>query len=273
MENMREFCKKIEIQDEITELVAAFDEAFDYETIKYSMDKLFFRVSWNEGRAEIKEALGEDERGIKILAVMLKCAMKTWDKFMAIGMEESILVETMKCFKRFMDEHMASYGSYAFDRDFWTARQASGNLFRIGELEYELIDEGVKKTIGVHIPSDVRLKKEIMADSYKKAKACMKQFFPEFDGADMECESWLLSPSLKEVLSPESNIIKFQNAFRIVKVDYDNNDFMEWVFKRPDLALEELPEDTSLQKNLKKYLLDGGKVGEAVGILVEPAFV
>lgn len=272
MKNIQELCDKIELQDEIIKLVTAFDESFDYESIKTSMDKLFYRTSWNEGRAEIKEVLGEDKRGVKILAVMLKCAMRTWDNFIELGMEESILVETMKCFKRFIDEHMASYGSYAFDRDFWTARQASGNLFRIGELEYELID-GDKKEIGVHIPSDVRLKREIMADSYRKAKACIKEFFPEFENADMVCESWLLSPSLKDVLSAESNIIKFQNEFRIVKVDYDNNDFMEWVFKRPDLALDELPEDTSLQRNLKKYMQSGGKVGEAVGILKEPAFV
>lgn len=272
MKNIQELCKKIELQDEITELVVAFDESFDYSSIQPSVDKLFFRASWNEGRAEIKEALGEDERGIKILAVMFRCAMKTWDKFLALGMEESILVETMKCFTRFIDEHMASYGSYAFDRDFWTARQVSGNLFRIGELEYELID-GDKKEIGVHIPSDVHLKREILADSYKQAKACLKKFFPEYADADMVCESWLLSPSLKEVLSEESNIIKFQNEFRVEKVDYENNDYMEWVFKRPDLALEDLPEDTSLQRNLKKFLLNGGKVGEAIGILEEPAFL
>lgn len=272
MKNIQELCKKINLQDEITELVVAFDEAFDYGSIQSSMDKLFYRTTWNEGRAEIKKTFGEDERGIKILAVMLRCAMKTWDRLIALGMEESILVETMKCFTRFVDEHMESYGSYAFDRDFWTARQASGNLFRIGELEYELID-GEKKEIGIHIPSDVRLKREIMADSYQKAKACMKEFFPEYENADMVCESWLLSPSLKEVLSEESNIIKFQNEFRVEKVDYENNDYMEWVFKRPDLALEDLPEDTSLQRNLKKFLLNGGKVGEAIGILKEPAFL
>lgn len=272
MKNIKELCDKIELQEEITELVTAFDETFDYKSMKPSMDKLFYRISWNEGRAEIKEALGEDERGIKILAVMLRCSMKTWDKFIALGMEESILVETMKCFTRFVDEHMASYGSYAFDRDFWTARQASGNLFRIGELEYELID-GDKKEIGIHIPSDVRLKREIIADSYQKAKDCMKEFFPEYENADMVCESWLLSPTLKEVLSEESNIIQFQNEFHVEKVDYDNNDFMEWVFKRTDLALEDLPENTSLQRNLKKYMLEGGKVGEAIGYLKEPAFL
>ena len=38
-------------------------------------------------------------------------------------------------------------------------------------------------------------------------------------------------------------------------------------FCKATSALEELPEDTSLQRKMKAYLLDGGKVGEAFGYL------
>lgn len=42
---------------------------------------------------------------------------------------------------------------------------------------------------------------------------------------------------------------------------------MEWVFKRRDIPLEDLPEETSLQKNMKAHLLSGGWVGEGMGCL------
>ena len=51
------------------------------------------------------------------------------------------------------------------------------------------------------------------------------------------------------------------------RVYKDSNEFMEWVFKRKDLPLEELPEETSLQKNMKAHLLSGGWVGEGMGCL------
>lgn len=43
--------------------------------------------------------------------------------------------------------------------------------------------------------------------------------------------------------------------------DYDTNAFIECVFQRNDLPLNDLPEDTLLRKNMKAYLLQGGKVG------------
>ena len=49
--------------------------------------------------------------------------------------------------------------------------------------------------------------------------------------------------------------------------DYDMNAFIEWVFQRNDLPLNDLPEDTLLRKNMKTYLLQGGKVGWSHGKL------
>ena len=49
--------------------------------------------------------------------------------------------------------------------------------------------------------------------------------------------------------------------------DYDTNAFIEWAFQRNDLPLNDLPEDTLLRKNMKAYLLHGGKVGWSHGKL------
>lgn len=272
MDSIRELCEKLDMPQEITEQVLEFDSQFDYGAINHLMKKLFAEEDWEEGRTEIKRALGEDAKGIRILACMLKCALQTYDNYGKLGISEQIYIDTMKCFTRFVEEHKVSYGSYGFDRDFWTVRQIAGKLFRVGELEYELRNVNGQRFISVHIPSDARVKKQLLAKSYDDARQLLERVFPEYRKAEMKCESWLLAPALQKLLPEHSNILEFQRAFEIEKVDEEAKDVLEWVFKNPNLALAELPEDTSLQRKMKQYLLQGGKVGVAFGRLIEPGF-
>ena len=84
----------------------------------------------------------------------------------------------------------------------------------------------------------------------------------------MQCDSWLLSPELKNVLSADSNILAFQKLFHVTETDLDSLAILDWVFPGYDKISDKLPEGTSLQKKAKKYLLDGKKIGCAKGILV-----
>ena len=88
----------------------------------------------------------------------------------------------------------------------------------------------------------------------------------EYKNANIICESWLLVPELKKLLPEDSNIVKFQNQFIISKVDYDSPAFMDWIYSSRDIEYLNLPENTTLQKNLKKYLLSGKKFGWGYGI-------
>lgn len=74
-------------------------------------------------------------------------------------------------------------------------------------------------------------------------------------------------PELKEMLGKESNIIAFQNLFEIDTVDYDATWYMKWIFPGIENIDESLPERTTLQRKMKKYLLDGKKFGVAKGHL------
>lgn len=272
MDSIRELCEKLDMPQEITEQVLEFDSQFDYGAINHLMKKLFAEEEWEEGRTEIKRALGEDSMGIGMLTCMLKCSLKTYDNYCNLGINEQIYIDTMKCFTRFIEEHKVSYGSYGFDRDFWTVRQIAGKLFRVGELEYELRNVKGQRFISIHIPSDARVKKQLLAKSYDDARQLQEQVFPEYGKAEMKCESWLLAPALQKLLPEDSNILEFQRAFELEEVVEDRNDVMEWVFKNPHLSLEEAPEDTFLQRKMKQYLLQGGKVGIAFGKLKEPGF-
>lgn len=267
MITVKEVCKIINLQEHIKKQVNEFDKNFNYVTIEKIINKFQYRDTREQGRLELKDILGEDIDGIKILTCMLHCAAECYRKYQQLGVSDKIFEDTMKCFTRFIKEHYESYGYYAFDRDWWTTRQISLQLFRIGELEYELGLEDGKNAVKLHIPSDADITQEKCDKSLYEAKELIETRFSDYAECEWTCRSWLLSPALKKLLTLDSNIMRFQKRFRILSCDEDGNEFLEWVYKRKDYLLDELPENTTLQRNMKKYLLSGGKVGEAFGII------
>lgn len=289
MKNLKELCEKIAMPEEATDCILKYHELLDDGDVLASMDKLFHAGTWETGLSELKRHIGKDAGGFGILACELRCALKTFEIYEKHGIPEEIYVDTMKCFSRFVNEHRESYGCYGFDREWWTPRQISGLLFRIGELEYEMPkapDESYASAAGsavehkgaenerciwLHIPSDARLTAEGIEDSVNRAQQFFAEKFNEYARAGIKCESWLLSPTLREVLPPSSKILGFQEYFVTESLGVEEKEFMTWVFKRPDIPLADLPEDTSLQRNLKNYLLSGGKMTAAEGTLKDRA--
>ena len=209
--------------------------------------------------------------GIGELSEHLLIAVNNRENGVWKAFPEDIFIATMGCFSRFVREHYVSYGSYGFDRGFWTTRQATAHLFRIGELEYEFIDDD-KDHIHIHIPSDAKLTAPLLNQSVSDARVFLKTYFPGREKDTFALESWLLSPVLKELLPSGSRILLFQAAFDITEVYPDEKDFISWIFnvaegQMKNIEFTDLPENTSLQKSTKALLLSGGIVGSASGIL------
>lgn len=173
----------------------------------------------------------------------------------------------MRCFTRFIAECETITKTPAFDREWWTARQVAMTLFRIGELEYEMLHENNVPVISMHIPSDSILTAENCDKSIEMAKRFFTEHFPEFEKSDYICDSWLLAPELSALLPENSHILAFQKRFHIQKVDYSGTEYVEWVFKTRGQCIADFPEQSTLQKNMKKHLLNGGKIGNGVGVL------
>ena len=232
---------------------------------------------WQDARTRLKEKYAPDADGMKILACMMRAMQDSHALYIEEKIPEKIFADTLKCFTRFLKEHEVSFGCCGFDRDFWTGRQLSLLLFRLGELEFEIVSEegenaGMAQSekdspylLHVHIPSDADLSTERGDESFRMAEQFFAEHFPKTAGSKFACDSWLLSPALKELLPEGSRILQFQNRFEVKSWNQDADDFLEWVFKRKDLPLEELPEETSLQRKMKAYLLNGEKIGEAYG--------
>lgn len=265
MSLLKSLLEGIHMPEEAAEKIIQLEKEIDYEKLKPMVSKLYERKVWQEGLEELKTELGEDPKGYKILTCMLTAALDTYKIYKEKGIQDKIFYDTFGCFSRFVKEHLASYGSYGFDRCWWTPRQLSMEEFRLGELEFELEKWKGENVISVHIPSDAKLTKENCQASYKQAGEFFAAYFKEFSYKYYICDSWLLSPGLKAVLAPESKILQFQEGFTIDSWDKEDPSCLEWVFKNPKLTLEELPENTSLQRNIKKYFREGGQIGAAFG--------
>lgn len=269
---LTELCHSISLPPEITDAVLSIQSSKEFTDLlpqaRPLLEELLTPATWDSALVRLKALIGEDPLGIKILTLMLICCGETWRSYQSLGISGDIYIETLKCFTRFINEHQESYGVFGFDRDFWTMRQLAARLFRLGTLEFELTEDGEDKAVHVHIPSDADLSPETRHRSYDMARDFIARFFPTYEGAPFLCTSWLLSPALKGCLPEGSRIRSFQDEYEVTDVFPDPDSFLTWVYKRPDISFADLPEDTSLQRNLKKYLLAGGKVGEGKGRLL-----
>lgn len=255
-----ELARKLNLPEEVVEKLRPVPEAAPYLSGLCG-------AGYDGAANALHEALGEDEGGFKILSAMLEAALLAHGEYARRGIAEDIFFATMGCFPRFVGEHKESFGTYGFDRWWWTGRQTSLQLFRIGALEYELGVNGEDKWISMHIPSDADLSDEAVDASVAAARAFLREYFPDHGDVKFHCHSWLLAPALGELLPAESKINRFRLRFAIVGADEDADDYKLWVYKNKGLPLEEFPENTTLQKNMKAYLMQGGKVGCAWGVL------
>lgn len=271
MDRLQGLYEDIRLAPGVTDTILEQVEKLDMVQIRPVLEMLRQEKNWEQGLAEAKRLLGEDPDGYKMLCCMLLCARKCREDYESRGISQKIYVDTMACFSRFVEEHRNSFGRYGFDRGFWTVRQVSGKLFRIGQLEYELTEEDGQKVVSLHIPSDADLSGPELRQSYEDAREFLMRLFPEYAAGPWVCGSWLLSPNLQDMLPESSRILEFQRSFRILR-QWQDEDFKEWVYGRTDIPTESLPEKTTLQRELKKFLLMGGTFLSAGGVLVEDPF-
>lgn len=231
------------------------------------INKILQRKEWDGEIKELQETLGDDSDGIKTLWELLNITRNySYKEYMKREISEDIFVATMKFCTRFLNEHYQTFNTYKFVWAWWFPRQISLNEFRIGPLEYEFVN-GEDKEIAVHIPSDANLEKESVMQSLKDFFEFRKSYFSEWENVKLTCDSCMLMPELKELLGEDSNIVAFQNLFEITNLNYDARWFMDWIFPGYENVNESLPEGTTLQRRIKKHLLDGKRFGSAKGKL------
>ena len=191
------------------------------------------------------------------------------------GIGREIFRATMAFMARFSGEALARQGRVEWTWGWWFPRQLALKEFRLGALEYEMTEGeafggkpagGDRRRIFLHIPADADLSDGAVDASVAAAKAFFPKCFPDFADAEYVCESWMLSPALREIMPETSRVRRFSERFSVVFWEEDSPAFRDWIFPTAVTApVEDLPEATSLQRAVKRHLLAGGTIGWAEG--------
>lgn len=182
MMEMNEFCRLIDLPDEARQRLKT--RTVSENTTPDRMDEFLTRLMNRETAAqtyrELKVVLREDKGNWKMLECQLECARRLFDRYQEKQIPLEIYVGTMKCFPRFLNECQNKNGSMFFDRDWWTYQQISMQIFRLGELEYEMKDQQGENVISIHIPSDADLSPEAADASLQQADQFFRTYFEDF---------------------------------------------------------------------------------------------
>lgn len=264
--NNRELYKALDIPAVVVDELNKYEENRVIHIDDSLKHMMYDRKTWDDAVKKIQELLGEDPDGIKVLWEELNLICESYDKYVEKNIPYNVFVDTMKFCTRFLGEHKRAYDTYKFVWAWWYPRQISLNEFRIGALEYELVEGNIRE-IYIHIPSDADLRRESVQQSIKDFDSFRTMYFPDWENVLLSCDSWLLSPALKELLDEGSNILDFQSLFEIESTEYESMWVLGWVFPGYESISDDLPEKTTLQKRMKEYLLSDKKVGSAKGYL------
>ena len=284
-QHIHELCRQIDLPDEVLECVLKHAESDDFTAVNSYFNKLFSSKTADRVVERIEALCSENgeliNRGFKIMTVFLAAALHTRKLYAKANIDDSVYIATMVFFRRTVREYKEINGVYGFDRTYWWWRHLSLQTFRIGTLEFEIRitecpalfgfhSEKSIPVIWVHIPSDAVLTREELDNSYKTARTFFGRHYPGFKYRCLCSIPWLLSPVLKKILPPDSKILEFQSDYAITKLFPNDESYFTWVFKQKEQPanLNQLPETTSLQRSIKKLLIEGGKIGRAAGVLV-----
>ncbi len=134
--------------------------------------------------------------------------------------------------------------------------------------EWKVVLKQGECVVGVHIPKNGALTQEACEASYQRAREVFKNCYPDFNYRAFHCHTWLFDPQLKNFLPPESKILAFQKKYTLFPGETEGTDVFNFVFKLRFKEYADMPEDTSLQRAIKKHYLDGKYIYEFDGIFL-----
>lgn len=257
----------LDMPREVTEKLKLIGEGTPCTVPEDVKTRCLIRTTAEAGFEQLKTLLGEDPDGMKQLYALLQMTDETWHRYLEKGISPEIFAETMKFIPRFLRAYHRQIGQWKFAQGWWFWREVAMVEFRMGCLEYELVEEAGRRFISLHIPSDADMSRESIDRSMADFRAFLQAFYPDWQGLPWECDSWMMSPALKELLPEDSRILRFQARFDVLEENKDSLGVLEWVFPGHDKVTDDLPENTTLQRKMKAWLLSGKKVGWTRAVL------
>ncbi|WP_405873856.1 MULTISPECIES: acyltransferase domain-containing protein [unclassified Streptomyces] len=194
----------------------------------------------------------------------------------ARGIPDDVSRRTLADLGRNMAVHHRRYGRAGLQAPWWLTHHFRGELYQLGRLQFERARHGQRTSrvlaaagldvapgtpcLNVHVPDYFGpLSPAACERSLALAEEFFARHYPEEKYRAALCHSWLLDPQLKEYLPADSNIVRFQDRFRVAREDRETADKepVQFVFGDPELPVENLPRRTAVERAVGDHLRAG----------------
>ena len=279
-----------EAEKEFTSVVKLADENLQFGR---ELDKLIMRFMFPKAHdirrfleklSPIAQNYSVNENILQFVFLLLS-AETLYKRYTKQRIPDEIFYDTIRDLKYKFDECVDCKGYYGTFVPHWFEGFYRLERFALGRFQYEHTDtdreivtpNGIRikkgtKVLFLHIPSGgAPLTDEVRLDSYKQAYEFYKDSsFVKNGRIVFVCHSWLLYKEHYKFLPENSNILRFMNDFYIYDqyISDIKEDLWRIYGKYENSPLSELPEDTSLKRAYKQWLLAGNSVGGGVGVIV-----
>ena len=208
-------------------------------------------------------------KSVQFGAFVYTIAIEDTEKwYKAKNIPDDIFIATMSDLSVWINRHKSWFGEWGFSQYGWLLLHLRGRIFKLGRLQFEPSKIGETHDslnlkegdpfLSVHIPRGGRMDEAACLDSFNQAK----EFFPKYLNYDFKafgCSTWLFDPHFEKLLPPESNILKFQKLFKIIKYGGEDYGGLDYVFVNINKDnIKDAPTDTSFRKALVEHILSGG---------------
>ena len=199
------------------------------------------------------------------------------DRYAKKGIPDDILMATLSDVVRWTNVWTDRKGERYLGELAWLRRSFTMRLFRIGCLQFAMAEAGLDcpekgiargdRVIEIHIPAGVTLTVENCRDAVCRARAFFASFYPEYAAAPILCCSWLLDPSLRELLPPDSRILSFQALFDLIGTK-ETDSILKFVFRHDTTRfnVRNAVACSAFAERVKRRALEGGRFYAGTGL-------
>ncbi len=203
-----------------------------------------------------------------------------------MGIPDDISRHTLADIGRKFAVHRKNHRKGGIDTPAWLTHHMRGQLYQLGRLQFERVHPWEKLAVamreaGLELPdSEVMLSVHITDfsgplspaacdDSFSRAREFFSSHFPDCPARYAVCSSWMLDPQLTGYLSPDANLIRFQQRFTPAYVPGPSNrGILQFVFGLLDAEIDDLPQTSSLERAVVGHLKAGHSWHGGVGWLM-----